>query len=75
MLLPNKITPFRESVLVNFPLLLKEIKTEDISVIELFKKAKLNIGSIADYLEALDCLFALKKIELNEQAEILHYVD
>ena len=75
MLLPNKITPFKESILAKFPILLKEIKMDDISVMELFKKVKPEINSIADYLEALDCLFAIKKIELTEQTEILHYVD
>jgi hypothetical protein len=74
MLLPNKITPFKESILAKFSLLLKEIKTADISVMELFKKINPKINSIADYLEVLDCLFALKKIELIEQTEILHYV-
>jgi hypothetical protein len=75
MLLPSKITPFKESILSKFPLLLQEIKMDDISVMELFKKVKPKINGIADYLEALDCLFALKKIELTEQTEILHYVD
>jgi hypothetical protein len=73
MLLPNKITPFKESILAKFPLLLEEIKTEDVSVMKLFKKVKSEFNSIADYLEALDCLFALRKIELTEQAEVLHY--
>jgi hypothetical protein len=75
MLLPNKVTSYKESILEKFPILLKEITTEDISVPELFKKVKPKIGSIAGYLRVLDCLFALKKIELTEQTEILHYVD
>jgi hypothetical protein len=75
MLLPNKVTPFKKSTLAKFPLLLKEIKTEDISVIELFKKVKPKIGSIAEYLEVLDCLFALGKIGLIEKTEDLHYAD
>ncbi|MDR0630502.1 MAG: hypothetical protein LBF70_00470 [Holosporales bacterium] len=73
--MPNKVTPFEKSVLVKFPLLLKEIKTGDISTIELFKRLKPKIGSIAEYLEVLDCLFALKKIELTEKSEVLHYAD
>jgi hypothetical protein len=75
MLLPSKIIPFKESILSKFPVLLREIKKGDISVMDLYKKVKAEINSIADYLDALDCLFALKKIELNEQMEILHYVD
>jgi hypothetical protein len=75
MLLPSKVTPFKKSVLTKYLLLLKEIKAEDISAIELFKKVKPKIGSIAEYLEVLDCLFALKKIELTEKTEVLHYAD
>jgi hypothetical protein len=74
MLLPNKIISYKESILARFPVLLKEIKPEDISVMDLFKKVKSEFDSIADYLEVLDCLFALKKIELTEQTEVLHYV-
>jgi hypothetical protein len=74
MLLPNKITPFKESILAKFPVLLKEIKTADISVMELFKKVNPEMNSVANYLEILDCLFALKKIELTEPTEVLHYV-
>jgi hypothetical protein len=75
MLLPNKVTSYKESILAKFPVLLKEIEIEDISVPELFKKVKPKIGGIAEYLEVLDCLFALKKIELAEKTEVLHYVD
>jgi hypothetical protein len=75
MLLPNKVTSFKKSILAKFPLLLKEIETEDISVLELLKKVGPKIGGIADYLETLDCLFALRKIELTEKTEVLHYVD
>ncbi|MDR0681238.1 MAG: hypothetical protein LBG15_05240 [Dysgonamonadaceae bacterium] len=60
--------------MAKFALLLKEIKVQDISAIELFEKVKPKIGGIADYLEILDCLFALRKIELSEKMEVLHYV-
>ena len=75
MRLPSKVTPFRASVLATFPLLLKEISAGDIGVMGLFNKVKSEIGDTADFLESLECLFALKKIELTGQPEVLHYVD
>lgn len=75
MRLPSKVTPFNASILAKFPLLLNEISAGDIGVMALFNKVKSEIGGTADYLETLECLFALRKIELNGLSEELHYVD
>jgi hypothetical protein len=61
--------------LAKLPLLLSEVKTSDISVADLYSKVKIRIDETSDFLDALDCLFALKEIELNEQSGELHYVD
>jgi hypothetical protein len=75
MRFPSKVTPFRASVLSKFPPLLKQIKNNDISVMDLFINMHGRIDNPTDFLEALDCLFALNKIELTKQEEKLHYVD
>lgn len=75
MRLPNKVTSFKDSTLSLFQILLNEIRAEDISPIGLFEKVRGDVGDISNYLEALDCLFALEKIELDEQSGVLSYVD
>ena len=74
MRLPSKVTPFMDSTLSIFPLLLSEIKKGDIPPIILFGKVKNRVSGISNYLMALDCLFALNKIELIEETGVISYV-
>jgi hypothetical protein len=67
MRLPSKVTTFKESTLALFPLLLKEVMVEDVPPLALFEKVKGEDDDISNFVEALDCLFALGKIELHEQ--------
>jgi hypothetical protein len=73
MRLPSKVTPFKDSILAKLPLVLNEVKVSDISVMNLYTKIKTDDTS--DFLERLDCLFALRKIEFVEHSEEIHYVD
>jgi len=75
MLLPSKVTPFQDSVLALFPLLLNVIKVQDISPMNLFDQVRNDVGGVSNFMEALDCLLALGKIKLNEQTEFLSYVN
>jgi len=78
MRLPNKVTPYNDSVLSIFSLLLVEIKKRSISPVTLFGRVKNEVNGITNFLIALDCLFALNKIKLDkndDQSEFLVYVD
>ena len=33
-----------------------------------------NFADTAEFIDAVDCLFALNKLEYNEDLEVLHYV-
>ena len=72
MKLPNKFITYKESVISKFPLVLEELKTCDLSVLELYKKIRNRIDGVTELLDILDCLYALNKIELIE--EVIHYV-
>jgi hypothetical protein len=75
MLLPSKITRYKKSILAKFPLVLEELHKKDLSAHELFERTRNNLEGVSEYLEVLDCLFAMKKIELTQQQEFLHYVN
>ena len=64
MLLPNKLFSFDESILSKFPLV----------VSGLYLKVKNRIVSVNDYIEILDCLFALGKIDYDDKEGVLKYV-
>lgn len=74
MKIPSKVTPYKESTIAKFPIVLSLLEKRDISPSELYESLKKNkIESILEYVEVLDCLYALGKIELR--GELLHYVN
>lgn len=73
MKLPSKTTPYKNSVLAVFPATLALIKEQDMSVSEVYKA--LPEISFGDFISALDCLYALGKIELDVGKGMLSYVD
>ena len=72
MKFPSKVTPYKDSTLARLPIILKHLKNKDYTVLSLFIEVKKNMN-IKEYIDSLDCLFALRKITLNEG--ILHYAD
>lgn len=75
MKLPNKVITYNESLISKFPIILTIVKKEDCRVIELYEQIRNRIEDIDDFIDALDCLFALGAIMLNERTRRLHYVE
>ena len=75
MRLPNKVITYKESTISKFPFILSCLKETDMSPASLYKKVKSRVEDIGEYIDILDCLFALGKIELIEHLGVLHYVD
>ena len=74
MKFPSKVTPYKESIIAKFPVVLTILEKEDMTPSKLYTKVKNSkIKDIREFMEVLDCLYALNKIELQE--EVLHYVD
>ncbi len=74
MKFPNKIINYDESILSKFVPILSELSIADSTPLALYKKTLNHYKTIEDFLDALDCLYALNKITYDEQGEILHYV-
>lgn len=75
MRFPSKVTPYQDSILAKFPIVLCQLEEQDMKPAELYKKLKSKISDIGELLEILDCLFALGKIEFSREGSALHYVD
>ena len=75
MLLPNKLFSYKESTLAKFPVLIKCLNNRPYSVEELYNTNKSLFLDIEDYTEALCCLYALRKIELDEERGVIVYVE
>ena len=74
MRLPGKVTPYKDSILAKFPIVLAALRECDMTPSELYKKMKGKVASAAELVEILDCLYALDKVELLYE-EVLHYVE
>ncbi|WP_342471835.1 ABC-three component system middle component 7 [Metasolibacillus sp. FSL H7-0170] len=74
MRLPNKVIPYTNSVIALFPDILEALAQQDMSPKELFEITTFGKKDLADFLSALNCLFALGKIELIEEGRMLRYV-
>jgi len=55
-------------------MILDALEDNDISVSELFKSVKYGIEDVGEFIEILDCLYALGKVELNAETRCLYYV-
>lgn len=74
MRLPNKVTSYQESILSKLIVLLDALCNRDISLTELYSVTQQNFSDMSEFIDALDVLFALNKLEYNEELEVLHYV-
>lgn len=74
MKFPSKVTPYKESSIARFPIILKLLEKSDMSPIEMYSSVKKSkIKDIVEFVDILDCLFAMGKIEVR--GELLYYVD
>ena len=74
MRLPNKVTSYQESILSKLIVLLDALCNSDISLTELYSVTPKYFSVMSEFIDALDVLFALNKLEYNEELEVLHYV-
>ncbi|HEM3723939.1 TPA: ABC-three component system middle component 7 [Streptococcus suis] len=75
MQLPNKLFSYEESTFSKFPIILKVLQSQPRSVVDLYHLVARNFESTFEFIEALDALFALNRIEFNDESEKLEYVE
>ena len=74
MQLPNKLYSYNYSVLSKFPILLKSLQKGDVQVLSLFMSNQDKFESINDFIETLDALYALRKIDNDDEKGVIHFV-
>ena len=72
MKFPNKVTTYKKSILPKLPPILKLISAKDYTVTTLYESVSDKM-TINEYIDALDCLYALGKITMEK--EVLHYAE
>jgi hypothetical protein len=74
MKLPNKVTSYEESILSKLTAILDLLSQKNMQIYELYVETRKQYSSYSDFVDTLDCLFALRKIEYLDNEEVLHYV-
>ena len=64
MKLPNKVTPFSESIMPKMVTIYKKIINCDIEIFKLYESVKKSM-SLSEFIDVLDCLFLIGKIDLK----------
>lgn len=72
MRLPDKITPYDDSVLPLLLKILKQLIDCEKSPTALF--AQLKGADTSEFIEAMDCLYALGKIDFTDDGRGIRYV-
>lgn len=73
MRFPNKVTAYKQSILSKLPLILSKLSKMDYDVLTLYHELiKSRNITASEFINGLDCLFALGKIILEKG--VLHYV-
>lgn len=74
MRLPSRVTPYKNSTFAKFPKVLSLLKEQDMYPQELYGQAKGKSFEVADFIEVMDCLYLLGRVELSKGG-VLRYVD
>lgn len=75
MRLPNKVTPYSKSVIARFPKIITTLRGQDMTPNEFMEAMNEDRENMGEILDALDCLFALGRVELSLEGSRLHYVE
>ncbi|TCS80299.1 hypothetical protein EDD59_106125 [Muricomes intestini] len=70
MQLPNKLYSYEESTLALLPRVLNELKNGSVSAGELYLSLKHSLKDPTDFLSAMDCLYALRAIDMSDDGEV-----
>lgn len=74
MKLPGKSIMYSKSVFPLFPKILKELCAQEMTVNDLYMAVS-NEHDFENFISALDCLYALGRVEISEKEKKLYYVD
>ena len=74
MQLPNKLYSYSNSIISKFPVVLRTLQNGEVQILTLFLKNQDRFDSINDFIETLDALYALRKIEYDAQKGVIQLV-
>ena len=70
MQLPNELYSYGQSTLALLPTVLSLIGDREVGVIDIYQQMAGDYHDPSDFLAAMDCLYALRAIEMTEEGMV-----
>ena len=74
MIIPNKVTSYKESIISKLPIILEKLVEKETNIQNLYFEVEKDFSDINEYILVLDVLFVLDSIELDEGKRSIRYV-
>ena len=75
MIFPDKLVSFQDSIIAKSVYILKELQNNELVVSDLFIATKEYFEDVSEFLLALDTLYLLGKINLNDNSQVIQYAE
>lgn len=75
MIFPDKLVSFQDSIIAKSVYILKELQNNELFVSDLFIATKEYFEDVSEFLLALDTLYLLGKINLNDKSQVIQYAE
>lgn len=72
--MPSKVTDYKESTLVSLPKIMKKLNEQAMNPQDLYKRTRRCFDDVGEFVEALDCLFILNRIYIDEETGVISSV-
>ena len=70
MQLPNKLYSYKNSTLALIPVVLNDLKQGPMLAGELYLAVKPALAEATDFLSVMDCLYALRAVDITDGGEV-----
>ena len=70
MQLPNKLYSYKNRTLVLIPVVLKELRQGPMLARDLYLAVRPMLTEATDFLSVMDCLYALRAVEITDGGEV-----
>lgn len=75
MKIPNKLFSYRESIIIKFPIILNALEHDkSITISELYLNVTNKFEGITEFIETIECLYVLGKIEYSYESRRIYNV-
>lgn len=75
MILPNKLFSYNQSILPKAVIIAKTLANGEQGVSELFENLQDQFSGVDEFMDAMDCLYAIGRVELDPDRRVLKYVE